>query len=58
MDKTFAFKVFIKPPCLECETRSASCHSDCDAYKEYKEKLAEATRLMEKDNFKKMWKRY
>lgn len=31
--------VNIKPPCKDCSKRFPACSMQCDAYKEYKEKL-------------------
>ena len=30
----------IKCPCKDCEEREVACHSTCEKYKKYKEKLA------------------
>lgn len=31
----------IKCPCKGCENRTPTCHSSCDGYKEYRQKLDE-----------------
>lgn len=28
-------------PCYNCERRSAGCHSSCESYKEYRDKMTE-----------------
>lgn len=54
----FTMKVFLKPPCGGCDDRVIDCHSTCDRYKEYKKELETRKSLYEKDNLKKMHKKY
>ena len=34
----------MKPPCFQCEERSATCHSRCEAYREWKADRVEQLR--------------
>lgn len=42
-----------KPPCKDCKQREIGCHSNCDLYKQYKQKFEsekeEISRLRSKE---------
>lgn len=35
----------IRTPCYKCENRTATCHGECEKYKDWLEKLRERKRL-------------
>ena len=45
MNSAFRFGIRKSPsPCYQCEDRSARCHSSCDMYIAYKEKIEKEKR--------------